>query len=73
MMSLKKQVKELKVELNLKSEVIEKWRKTAKVTKFVELEAELELSRYELVRMRQMLENQFEAQNFMNRSSFAPP
>jgi hypothetical protein len=44
-MSLKKQVKELKLELNMKTEMIDKWRKQAKITKFVEMEAELDLSR----------------------------
>jgi hypothetical protein len=44
-MNLKKQVKELKIDLNMKSEMIEKWRKQAKVTRFVEMEAELDLQR----------------------------
>lgn len=58
-MSLKKQVKELKGDLNLKVEQIEKWRRNAKVTRFVEMEAELDLCRSEMQRMRLMLEGQF--------------
>jgi hypothetical protein len=52
--------------------MIEKWRKTAKVTKFVEMEAEIDLQRYELLRMRQILENSFEQNNFMQRTNNLP-
>ena len=57
-MSLKKQVKELKSELTSKTDTIEKWRKQAKVTRFVEMEAEIDLCHNELVRLRQMLDYQ---------------
>lgn len=55
-MSLKKQVKELKGDLVKQTDLIEKWRRSAKVTKFVEMEAELDLYREELVRLRSMLD-----------------
>ena len=55
-MSLKKQVKELKGDLVKQTDLIEKWRRSAKVTKFVEMEAELDLYRDELVRLRSLLD-----------------
>jgi len=54
-MSLKKQVKELKTDLNVSKENVEKWRRGAKVSKFVEMETELECYKVELIRMRKLL------------------
>ena len=56
-MSLKKQVKELKTDCNAAKEQVEKWRRGAKVSKFVEMETELECYKQELIRMRKLVQN----------------
>ena len=55
-MSLKKQVKELKSDLVRQNELIEKWKRGAKVTKFIEMEAEMDLYKEELLRLRNLLD-----------------
>ena len=56
-MSLKKQIKDLKQDVLKNVEQVEKWKRNAKVTKFVEMEAEIELYKNELNRMRHILKH----------------
>lgn len=56
-MSLKKQIKDLKHDLLKNADQLEKWKRNAKVTKFVEMEAEIELYKNELNRMRHILKH----------------
>ena len=54
-MSLKKQIKELKSDLFTNSEKLEKLRRNAKVGKLEEMEAEIDMYKNELNRMRSMI------------------
>jgi len=54
-LSLKKQVKELKFELMKNTEILEKWRRNAKVTRLIEMEAQIDLYKDEMRKMRSMI------------------
>jgi len=54
-MSLKKQIKELKSDLFQNSEKLEKLKRNAKVAKLEEMEAEIDMYKNELNRMRSMI------------------
>jgi len=54
-LSLKKQVKELKFELMKNTEILEKWRRNAKVTRLIEMEAQIDLYKDEMQKMRSMI------------------
>ena len=53
---LKKQVKELKVELLKKAEIIEKYDRNSKGIRIIEMEAEVDHYKGEMQRMRSMLQ-----------------
>ena len=53
---LKKQVKELKVELLKKAEIIEKYDRNSKGIRIIEMEAEVDHYQGEMQRMRSMLQ-----------------
>lgn len=53
---LKKQVKELKVELLKKAEIIEKYNRNSKGIRIIEMEAEVDHYKGEMQRMRSMLQ-----------------
>lgn len=54
-MSLKKQIKELKSDLLKNSEKLERLKRNAKIGKLEEMEAEVEMYKSELSRVRQMI------------------
>lgn len=54
-MSLKKQIKDLKQDVLKNVDQVEKWKRNAKVTKFVEMEAEIEIYKEEINRMYRIL------------------
>lgn len=56
MICLKKQVKELKVELLKKAEIIEKYNRNSKGIRIIEMEAEVDHYKGEMQRMRSMLQ-----------------
>ena len=56
MICLKKQVKELKVELLKKAEIIEKYDRNSKGIRIIEMEAEVDHYKGEMQRMRSMLQ-----------------
>ena len=58
-MSLKKQVKEQKLELSKKDEELHNAKKNIKNTKFYEMDQEIKMYKEELVRMRYLLEQSY--------------
>ena len=58
-MSLKKQVKELKNDINRKDEDLTQLRKNIKNTKFYEMDQEMKMYKDELIRLRFLLEQAY--------------